>query len=370
MKIKDAVNLISNIYPDKFTMDWDNSGIQVGNLNHQIDNILVTLDINLKVIEEALNNNCNFIISHHPLIFKSLKSISGINETEQIVIKALKNDLVIYSAHTNLDIAPGGLNDYLAEKLGLKNTFPLKITDSSRLYKLSVYIPENSFREVKNALLANGAGCIGNYSHTSFAVKGEGTFKPLAGSNPYQGKINKINKTKEYKLETIIEEDNLDKIKNILLNVHPYEEVAYDIFLLQNNGEKYGLGRVGELNSEIELKKYLKLIKEKLDIKHRIRLVGNNKKIRKVAICSGSGSDLIERAKRVQADIFITGDIKYHQAQTVVDSNMVLVDAGHYETEAIVKEFWKDKLNNILESEIKNINIIKSGINTNPWKYC
>ncbi|MFW6007283.1 MAG: Nif3-like dinuclear metal center hexameric protein [Halanaerobiales bacterium] len=364
------VSIISQLIPDKFSCEWDNCGIQVAtDMEKQINKILITLDVNMDILKEAENKNCDMILSHHPLIFDSLNSITNKSLKEKIIIKAIKNDIIIYTAHTNLDIAPEGLNSYLAQKLKLQNIKPLKITDTEKLYKLIVYIPEDNLEKVREAILDAGAGHIGNYSHTSFSIKGEGTFKPLSESNPYSGKIGEINKTNEYKWETIIKKDQIEIIKSILFKVHPYEEVAYDLYSLNNSGEKYGIGRIGDLSDRLTLENYLDLIKKKLDIDYRIKYLGNNKKeIKKVALCSGSGADFITDAKKAGADVYITGDIKFHEAQLAEAIDLPLIDAGHYDTEKVVKDFWLDKFKELVDLENEDIKLIKSQINTNPWK--
>lgn len=366
--VQSIISLLSQLAPQRFACDWDNAGIQVGDFTQEIEKVLFTLDITKEVIEEAINIKADMILSHHPLIFNGLNSVHNQTRTGEIIIKAIQNNLVLYSAHTNLDIAPNGLNDYLAELFTVNNTSPLDITNSETLYKLVVFIPEDYFPEVRKTILDNGAGHIGNYSHTSFSTAGEGTFKPLTGSKPFKGEKGNFNEVEELKLETIIPENRVNKVIRAMLKVHPYEEVAYDIYSLNKKENKFGLGRIGYLDEKIKLGQFLKKVKRLLNLEV-VKFVGTKDKIiKKVAICSGSGGDLIKKAKAAGADLYITGDIKYHQAQLAEEQGLALLDAGHYETESIVKELFAQyflEKSDLVELEVE---FVKSRINTNPWQ--
>lgn len=368
-KLKDITDLIDDFAPQNLAFQWDNVGLQVGDYNHDVKKILLSLDITEKIIEEAIDNNCQLVISHHPLLFNGINSITCQDRIGRIIIKAIKNGLAIFSAHTNLDIVKGGLNDLLAEKLGLIDTENLDKVKDEEFYKLVVYIPENHFLKVKNAILEAGAGKIGNYSYSSFSTKGEGTFKPLVNSNPYIGKEGEISRVKEVRFETIIPAHLKNKIIRVILDVHPYEEVAYDLYPLINNLKSYGLGRIGRLEAENTLAEFVPLIKKQLNLSS-IKVVGSHdKKIRKVALCSGSGADLIKKAKLAGADLYITSDVKYHEAQLAEELELALVDAGHYETEIIVKELLRGYLKDKTEEVGLEVEILESQIDTNPWNY-
>ena len=365
------IGLLTDLAPQNYAYEWDNVGIQVGSLNQETENVLVSLDINKKVLKEAKENNCNLIISHHPVIFDELNSIHDQTETGKLIIDAIKNDITLYSAHTNLDVADGGLNDYLADLLDITNLKGLSVKESKDYYKLVVFGPEKSLNKVREDILDNDAGEIGNYSKTSFVTKGVGTFKAGEGSDPHLGEKGKMAQVNEFRFETIVKEDDLNKIIRSLKKVHPYEEIAYDIYSLENSfsTENIALGRIGLLETPLKLYDYVKKVKRKLDLPF-LRYYGDeNSKVKKIALCSGSGADLIAKAKYSGADLYITGDVKYHEAQYAEQLGLNLIDAGHYGTEKIVKNLLFSYLTKKVSEKNYDINIIKSKLNTNPWEY-
>jgi len=363
INVQQAIYEMSKLAPHYLACDWDNVGLQIGDSSQKVNNILVTLDVTEAVVEEAIKKNCELIISHHPLIFNGLKSINKDNKIGKLIINAVNNKIAIYSAHTNLDIARGGLNDYFACLLGIEDIVPLKVTEVKKSYKLAVYIPQDHYQEVTQTMFAKGAGKIGNYSHSSFSTEGKSTFKPLSESNPYRGKKEEMNNIQEIKFETIVTEDKLDRVLRGLYDVHPYEDIAYDLYPLSNKQEKIGIGRIGELEKKLSLETFIKRIKEKLQLK-TFHMLGNVKEeVKKIAFCTGAGSDYIETAKYAGADLYITGDVKFHEAQRAEAIGLNLIDAGHYKTEIIVKELLAE----YLSKKLDNTDIIKSEINTNPW---
>lgn len=365
------IQLLTDLAPQSYAYDWDNVGVQAGSLDTEVNKVLLTLDINSKVLKEAENKNCNMIISHHPVIFDDINSINDQNPTGKLLIESIKKNILLYSAHTNLDVANGGLNDYLGKLLKIHNLKPLSIKEKNQFYKLVVFGPKENLDEIRKKIFQKGAGKIGNYSNTSFSTNGEGTFKAENGSNPYIGKKGEITKVEEFRLETIIEESDINKILKAINKVHPYEEVAYDLFKLENNieSENIALGRIGELKNSKKLIDYVNFVKEKLNLSY-LKYHGNdNEKIKKIAFCSGSGADLIAKAKFAGADLYITGDVKYHEAQYAEELNLNLIDAGHYGTESIVKDLLFDFLNKKAIEKNYNVEFLKSSINSNPWKY-
>ena len=265
--------------------------------------------------------------------------------------------------HTNFDIAKDGLNDYFMEIMGFENCEILEETTSEKLYKLAVYVPNTHVQIIRDVLGTNNAGFIGNYSHCTFNTVGIGTFKPEEGTNPYTGTIGKIEETHEVKIETVVPKSILNKVIKEMIKAHPYEEVAYDVYELQNEGEKQGLGRIATLDNEITLEELANKIKDTLDM-DKIRLVGDLKsKIKKVALCTGAGSDLVKLSKRKGAQVLITGDMKYHEAQDALDMNMNVIDCGHFDTEDIFKDVMKRFIDGFEEFET-----IKSEVYLNPFK--
>ncbi len=369
VKITEVLQLMGEIAPARLAEDWDNVGLQVGDSSQEVENILLALDFNQDVLDEALEKNCQLIITHHPFIFSGIKSVNTQNRSGKLIFGLIKNDISLFSAHTNLDIAENGLNDYLIKMLDVENISLLKTTSSQNYHKLVTFIPENSFKKVRDALYEKGAGRYENYSHSGFYNQGKGNFKPLRDSKPYLGKKGELNEVEEYRFETIIAEENLDKVIKELLKVHPYEEPAWDLYEMENLKNKKGIGRIADLKSEIELDKFLVKIKEIYDL-DVIKVINSKKSIKRIALCSGSGSDFIKDAYYQGADLYLTGDIKYHEAQTAEELGMNLVDFGHYGSEKFVKELLFAQLKAKASSKLKReLNFIKSEVNTRPWSY-
>jgi dinuclear metal center YbgI/SA1388 family protein len=360
MLIREITNYLEKLAPISLQESYDNSGLLIGSYNKNIEKALITLDVTEEVINEAINENCGLIISHHPIIFKGLKKLTGSNLTERLVIMALKSDIAIYAIHTNLDNVLGGVNGILAEKLGIKNPKILS-PKTGELLKVVTFCPSKHMENVQQAMFDAGAGNIGNYDNCSYYTDGTGTFRALEGSNPYVGEANKLHKEQEYRIETIVPKHRLTNVVNAMIKAHPYEEPAYDIYSLDNTNAKIGSGIIGELESAIPIKEYLFLVKQTLGtkfIKHN-QLI--ERPVKNVAVCGGSGSFLIDDAARHNADLFITGDVKYHEFFEY-SGNMTIADAGHYETEHLIKEL----LYTVLKKKIPNFALQISKKNANP----
>lgn len=363
MKLKSLIKQIEKKYPLNLAYDWDNVGLLVGDFDSEIKKVLVSLEANEKVIEEAIEKKVDLIVTHHPFIFRKMNKINTKDLKGRLIHKLIKNDIALYSMHTNFDIAFDGLNDYFMEVMGFENCKILDITNSETLYKLAVYTPMTHEIIVREALGESGAGYIGNYSNCTFNSSGIGTFKPEDNSNPFIGEIGKIEEVKEVKIETIVQSSLLQKTIAKMIKAHPYEEVAYDVYKLENKGKSVGLGRYATLNNEADLQSLCDKIKLKLNMDH-IRVVGElNTKIKKVAVVTGAGSDMVGLAKSKNCDAIITGDVKYHEAQDALDMNMCIVDCGHFDTENIFKDVMKRFLDTI-----ESVEIIRSEINLNPFK--
>lgn len=363
MLLKTLIKKIEAKYPLNLAYDWDNVGLLVGDFDMDVKKVLVVLEANEKVIEEAIENNIDLIITHHPFIFKKMNKINTQDLKGKLIHKLIKNDIALYSMHTNFDIAYDGLNDYFMKVIGLENSKVLEVTNTEVLYKLAVYVPNTHVDKVKNALSDAGAGHIGNYSHCSFTTNGIGSFKPLENTNPYIGNIGEVELVEEVKIETIVPQRILGGVISSMIKSHPYEEVAYDIYKLENKGNSVGLGRISKLENTLTLEELCKHIKDKLNMEY-IRVTGNlADKISKVAVVTGSGADMFRKAQRNGADVLITGDMKYHDAQDALDLGMNVIDCGHFDTEDIFKDAIGVYLNNIEEIEV-----IKSKINLNPFK--
>ena len=315
----------------------------------------------MEVIEDAINQQCNLIVAHHPIIFGEIKNVTYSSLTGSIVFKAIKNNINIYAIHTNLDNVPNGVNSKIAEVIGLKRKKIL--LPKQNLLKLVVFVPESHSEKVSQALFRSGAGNVGNYKNCIFSSTGEGSFLPTSGSNPYKGKEGRIEKVKEEKLEVIFPDYLLTNIIQSMNSAHPYEEVAYDIFKLQNNSNT-GSGMIGELKKPTDELEFLNLIKKKFKaagLRHT-KLI--NRPIKKVAICGGSGSFLLKNAMLENADIFITSDFKYHQFFEA-ENKILIADIGHYESE----QFTIDLISEFLMKKFTNFAIRLTTVNTNPINY-
>lgn len=350
--------------PKTFAYDWDNVGLQVGSISDKTEAVLVTLDVNDAVVDEAIRLGANVIVSHHPMLFKPLKTIDFNTPKGKLVRKLIKHDITVYASHTNLDIAEGGVNDLLAEKIGIENVQPMVVTHEEPLYKLAVFTPVDHVNEVVDALSEAGAGHIGNYSHCTFQAPGTGTFKPLEGANPYIGTPHKIERVEELKIETIVPETLLKNVVEAMLKAHPYEEVAYDIYPLKNEGKKYGLGRIGTLKEVVNFHQLIEMTKEALDVRH-VRYVGDlDKQVKRVAVLGGSGEKYIHKAKQLGADAYITGDVTFHQAQDAKDNGLALIDAGHY-----IEQVMKEATKRFIEERFPSLNVYVSNVNTDPFQF-
>lgn len=360
MKLKEIISFLENYSPLALQESYDNSGLITGDINSEISSALLTIDTTEEVVDEAISKNCNLIISHHPIIFSGIKSLTGKNYIERTIIKAVKNDIAIYAMHTNLDISNNGVNDKICEKLNLKNCKPL--SKETNLKKIITYVPEKYADKIRSSIFNAGAGHIGNYSDCSFNSTGQGSFKALEGTKPFVGEKNKIHFENEIKIESIFPDYLQNKIINALINSHPYEEPAYDIYKLENKNN-FGLGRIGNLNHKISEMEFLKTLKETFGgVVRYTKLL--NKPIKKVAVCGGSCSFLLNKAINSGADIFVSSDFKYHQFFDA-ENKIIIADLGHFETEQFTKELFYD----ILTKKFINFAVHFSKIKTNPINY-
>ena len=363
MKLKELCSYFDSSVPVAFQESYDNSGLQIGLPENEISSALLTLDITNEVVDEAIDKGCDLIISHHPLIFSGLKKITGRTLTEKLVYKIIKHNISVYSAHTNLDAIENGVSRKMAEKLKMKNIrvlSPLK----NKLMKLVTYIPESHFQEVTASVFEVGAGVIGNYDYCGFNTPGTGSFRGNEGSKPFLGKKGIISYEKEVRFETILFSHLKEKVINALLAVHPYEEVAYDLYNLDNDNINAGLGCIGELNEALGENDFLKLLSEVFNAKGIRYSEPTGRKVKKVALCGGSGASLISKAISSGADAFVTADIRYHNFFDA-DSKLLLVDTGHFESEFYSIEILYD----LVIKKFPKFAVRFSETNTNPINY-
>jgi dinuclear metal center YbgI/SA1388 family protein len=363
MKLSELCSYLDNAVPLAFQEGYDNSGLQVGDMEQDILSALLALDITEKVVDEAISKDCDIIISHHPLIFRGIKKITGKSSSDRALTKAIRNNIALYSSHTNLDNMDIGVSRRMAQKLGLKNVrtiSPMK----GKLVKLVTYIPESHLETVREAVFNAGAGFIGHYDRCGFALSGTGSFRAGEGTNPFSGRKGQIHFENEVRFETILFSHLTEKVVDALLDAHPYEEVAYDIYSLKNDNIDFGLGSVGELIEPLSEYDFLILISKVFEARGLRYSAITGKTVRKVALCGGSGASLLNDAISAHSDAFVTADIKYHN-WFEADGKILMVDCGHFETEKFSTEILYD----LLIKKFPNFAIRFSEINTNPINY-
>ncbi len=369
VKCRDVFSIIEDIAPRRLSESWDSVGLQVGDPRDEVDRVMLTLDVNLSVAREAKEKGAGLIISHHPLMLKPPGTICLEQPFGELVSYLIRNNITVYTAHTNLDIATGGVNFALAGRLGLNNPVALHQTGQERYVKLVVFVPPDHVESVRNAVSDAGAGWIGNYSHCTFMTTGMGTFKPLEGTNPYIGKTGELEQLEEMRLETIVSFDKLDSVVRAMLEIHPYEEVAYDLYPLENAAPAYGLGRVGTLDEPLSFNRFAERVKASLDLP-LVRLGGSlESKVKKVAVCGGAGAEFWPDALRAGADTIVTGDVKYHVAQDMLANGLKFIDAGHYGTEAVILPVLRDCLAGKSAEKNMEVEFVLSQTKTDPFGY-
>ncbi len=363
MRIAEIIKVLETLAPLNRAEDFDNVGLLLGNKHAEATGVLVCHDALETVVDEAISKNCNLIVAFHPIIFSGLKSITGKNYVERSVMKMLKNDIALYAIHTALDNDSNGVNKYLADALGIIDCRFL-MPKKNHLLQLVTYVPENEVEKVKNALFAAGGGHISNYSECSFSSVGMGTFKPEERAQPVIGAVGTRTEIPEMKIELLFERGQQVALLRALKEAHPYEEVAYQVYALENDSSNAGLGMIGNLTTEWSETDFLHLVKEKLQLPFLRHSAFTSKKIKLVALLGGSGSSGIQAAKNAGADAYITADLKYHDFFSA-ENQLLLIDAGHYETE----QFIKSKIADFLKEKLPNFAIILANTNTNPVNY-
>lgn len=358
--------------PFELSESWDNCGLQVGSRLRPLYGILCCLDFSLPIITEARDAGANFIFSHHPLLFKPLKRLDLDLFPGNLLQQAVGAGITLYSAHTNLDSVAGGVNDHLAKLLGVTDCSPL-VPHFKELYKLVTFVPVAEVDRVGNALFAAGAGRLGEgrYSECSFRSPGVGSFRPAPGSAPRVGEIGRINMVDEVRLETVLDRDRLADVSEVLRQVHPYEVPAYDLYPMQLPDEDCGPGRIGDLDNDSILAEFADFVKLQLGTSS-LRLIGGKpgRKVKRIALCGGSGFSFYKQAQIAGADLFITGDIKYHEAREVVDQGGIpILDAGHFATERPVLEVCAAWCRDFLSDYSVTIPVTISHLEREPWVY-
>ncbi len=367
MKVKDISAAIENIVPLKLAQDWDNVGLLVGDPQKNVKNILLTIDVTKDVVAEAKKTKTDIIVSYHPVIWDGLKKINSDGPTG-VVYELIRSGIAVFSIHTAMDVVVGGVNDGLAEMIGIRDCKPIgdyvdnPIGDN---YKLVVFVPVKSLAKVTNAVFAAGAGAIGNYSHCGFGTEGTGTFLPLEGANPAIGKKGKLEKVSEIRFESIVPAGRLDDVLAAMRKTHPYETPAFDVFKLYNNQEKLGLGRIGRLSEPMPVAKIIQKIKKVTGAK-TFGMIGNDKRtVKTAAVCAGTCGKIINTVIAARADLYLTGELKHHQALAAQEANLTCICLSHTVSERfILKKFAKQ-----LQNQLKEMKIRVSKKDADPFKW-
>ena len=343
--VQQVIALMEQLAPRSYAESWDNVGLMVGDRSAMVTGVLTTLDVTEETFSYAIEHNCNLIISHHPLIFKGLKQLSCDTTQGRMIHKLIQHNIAVYSAHTNLDIAPGGLNDMLAEQLGLIDVKGFIKTGEDALYKITTFVPENAADAVRMAMGNAGAGRIGNYEYCSFSAHGEGRFVGNDTSHPVIGEAGSMTVVPEVQINALVDGIHLQHVIEAMKDAHPYEEAAYEVLsLVEPKEATQYLGRIGRLPNALDLDTFREWVQEALPDAN-IRFAGiAPKEIQSIALCSGAGAEFIKDAARLHVDAYVTGDVKYHDAQLAKKLGLLVVDAGHFGTESIVARGLRDYL--------------------------
>ncbi|MFC4808249.1 Nif3-like dinuclear metal center hexameric protein [Paenibacillus sp. GCM10023250] len=365
-----VVQLIEQLAPKHIAMENDKIGLQLGTLQKEVKKVLVALDVTPEVVDEAIAAGAELIVAHHAIIYRPLAKLDTSTPAGKLYEKLIKHDIAVYIAHTNLDVADGGINDWMADMLGVpaEGRSALEDVHTDKLYKLVVFVPETHHEQVLQAIWNAGAGQIGGYSHCSFNIDGVGTFKPGEAAQPFIGEAGRLERVKEVRIETIVPHSSHRKVVQAMLKAHPYEEVAYDLYAVELKGRVFGLGRVGKLPEPVKLGELAAIAKAAFDVP-MLRLVGDPERpIRKVAVLGGSGSRYIRHASFAGADVLVTGDIDYHTAHDALAAGLAIIDPGH-NIEKLMKPRLADWLRQELQRRGYTTETMPSQVDTEPFRF-
>lgn len=368
MRSTDIIKLIEDWAPKEAAWQKDNVGLQVGSAEREVENIFLCLELTEAALKEAIKKKCNLVITHHPFIYQPIKKLEfHKNPKSKLIETLIKNDISLYSAHTNLDFTRDGVSFALADKLELKNIRFLH-QDQQNQFKVVVFVPERDVEALSQYIFNAGGGVIGLYNKCSFRIPGKGTFEGTKETNPVIGSSQNYEHVDEIRLEVLVDSWKLNRVLSVIREHHPYEEPAFDIYPLQNTNVNYGSGVIGELSNPLTESEFLNYLSDKIELKNFRYAKGLNGKISRVAVCGGSGSELLDIAVAQKADAFITADIKYHTFQDA-ETRILMIDAGHYETEIFILEKIREKIKaRLKENNSSNKVFIFTG-STNPVRF-
>jgi dinuclear metal center YbgI/SA1388 family protein len=373
MILKELALSLDKIFNRNLALSWDKAGLQIGNLESDINKILITLDITGDVVDEAVNLNSDLILAHHPLIFNSLDTILSSKAGEKEILVLIENRVAVYCAHTNYDLMKGGLNDFVASTLDLTGTEIIE-ERYEQWYKFVVFVPKEAEEKIRKVIFQHGGGKWQNYSCCTFNIEGKGTFIPQEGSKPYIGELGCVNYVDEVRIECIVNERNLSNLIDATIKAHPYEEVAYDVYKIENRFKDSGIGRWGKLKEPLSFKDFATKIKERLEINgfkwlYKKDIKVDNKKIRKVAVVCGSGNSIARRLADIDYDLVIVGEIGYHNALQIIESGKIIVAIGHGSSEKLAITDMCNKLEDFFQKQKIKIDILKSRFGYKSWRY-
>ena len=362
-RISDIASLLEAIAPPALQEDYDNSGLLVGEPETEVSGVLVSLDVTEAVVAEALEKGCNLIVSHHPLIFRPMKRLTGRNEVERTVMAALRAGIGLYAIHTNLDNVAHGVNAMMAEKLGLDDFATLRPAKST-LSKVVTFVPHDHLDAVREAMFAAGAGSLGDYDECGFVTQGQGTFRAQPGSDPHVGSVGQREGVEEARLEVVVERWNVGRVVAAMLDAHPYDLVAHDVVHLENDHPTAGSGGIGSYDVPLDWAAFVDRLKIAFGapmVRHTAPPEGP---IAIVALCGGTGSFLLPDAIRSGADVFLSSDFKYHEFFGT-EGQITIADIGHAEAEGGISQWLVDQLS-VLKDGFPNFAVLLSEVRTNP----
>ena len=362
-RIQQIIDFLEQIAPPALQEDYDNSGLLVGEPHKEVERVLVSLDVTEEVVAEAVAAGAGLIVSHHPIVFRPLKRITGRNEVERTVMAALRAGIGLYAIHTNLDNVAHGVNAMMCRKLGLQGMRVLRPANGT-LAKVVTFVPHDHAEAVREAMFSAGGGRIGAYDACSFSHIGEGTFRAGEGANPFVGQPGVHHRESETRLEMVVERWNVRRVISAMKKAHPYEEVAHDVVMLDNPHPTAGSGGIGAFDEPIGWNAFVELVKSAFGapaIRHTAPPKGD---IKTVAVCGGTGSFLLPDAIRNGADVFLSSDFKYHEFFGT-EGRITIADIGHAEAEGGISQWLVDQL-----AEFKlgfpNFAVLLSEVRTNP----
>jgi dinuclear metal center YbgI/SA1388 family protein len=361
----EIVKVMEALAPAALALEKDPIGLQMGSPEQEIHTVLISLELNEAVLEEAVQSQAQMILVHHTPLFVPVKDLREDRMPGRMLARMLRHRMCLYCAHTNLDIVMGGVNDALASRLGLQEVQVLCVTYREKLTKLVAYVPVEHVEPVRKAMAEAGAGWIGDYSDCAFMAEGYGFFRPGKGTHPYIGREDRLEKVREARIETVMPEARASRVVSAMLAAHPYEEAAYDLYPLDNYGQKSGVGRIGNLPEPMTYEAFASLAASRLSVRG-LRCTGDPEaQVRRIALCGGRGAFLIEEAKNHGAQVFLTADVKHHEAQDALEAGLFMIDAGHFSTEQPVIEIVAKRIREALPE----LRVVESGVNTDPFWY-